>query len=351
MDTQVRDEIISLENLYKALKKCRRNVAWKDSVANFNDKGLINCYKLRESILDGTYNINPYSIFYIYDPKKRKIVSTRIKDRVLQRSLCDNYLTPLITRSFIYDNCACQLNKGTQFARKRLTCHLQRFYRKHGYNGFVLKCDISNYFGSTPHDLAIKTVKRYIKDAWALEETIRVINSFTDGDNPSIGMGLGSQMTQLIQLAVLDDIDHYIKEVLRVKHYIRYMDDFILLHNDKSYLLYCKQEIERLLNLKGLKLSKRKTQITKLKQPIKFLGFTYWIKPSGKVILRLNKNKVSHERRKLKRQLRRASNNSLMTYWRVRECYKSWLAHAKNGDSYYLIGKMNSYYKLQGGKS
>lgn len=172
-----------------------------------------------------------------------------------------------------------------------------------------------------------------------------------DGDNPSIGMGLGSQMTQLIQLAVLDDIDHYIKEVLRVKHYIRYMDDFILLHNDKSYLLYCKQEIERLLNLKGLKLSKRKTQVTKLKQPIKFLGFTYWIKPSGKVILRLNKNKVSHERRKLKRQLRRASNNSLMTYWRVRECYKSWLAHAKNGDSYYLIGKMNSYYKLQGGKS
>ena len=349
MNTEVRDMVCSFDNLYKAMKKCRHNVMWKDSVASYVDNGLINCLKLRESILDDRYKLNPYSIFYIHEPKERKIVSTRLKDRVLQRSLCDNYLTPIITKSFIYDNCACQLNKGTQFARQRLKCHIQRFYRKHGTNGYVLKCDLSDYFGSTSHELAIATVKRYIKDEWALKETTRVINSFVDGENPTIGMGLGSQMTQLIQLAVLDDIDHYIKERLHIKHYIRYMDDFILIHESKEYLLYCKQVIGILLENKGLRLSKKKTQVFELTQPIKFLGFTYWVKQSGKVIMRLNKDKISHERRKLKRQIARAEKG-YMTYYRVEQCYISWKAHAHNGNSFALIGKMNRYYKRNGGK-
>ena len=349
MDTQVRDFVCSFDNLYKALKKCRHNVIWKDSVATFLDKGLLNCLRLRESILDESYEINPYSIFYIHEPKERKIVSTRIKDRVFQRSLCDNYLTQVITKSFIYDNCACQVGKGTQFARDRLKCHLQRFYRKHGYDGYVLKCDISDYFGSTSHEIAIQTVKRYITDPWALKETIRVINSFNDGKDPLVGMGLGSQLTQLIQLAVLDDMDHFIKETLKVKHYLRYMDDFIFIHEDKNYLLYCKREIERILRQKGLRLSKKKTQVFSIRQPIKFLGFTYWIKPSGRVILRINKEKISHERRKLKRQIGRASTG-YMTFHKVKQCYISWIAHADNGDDYYIVEKMNDFYKSKGGK-
>lgn len=177
--------------------------------------------------MDGTYDIDKYTIFYVHEPKERKIVSTRIKDRVFQRSLCDNYLTAEVSKSFIYDNCACQEGKGTKFARERLKCHMQRFYRKNGTNGFVLKCDLSNYFGSTRHDVAVAAIKKRVDDEWVVAEVERIIRSFNDGDDPEVGMGLGSQVTQLVELAVLDDFDHFIKEQLHIKQYIRYMDDFI----------------------------------------------------------------------------------------------------------------------------
>ena len=147
-DFTVKDEICSFENLYKAMWKCRKNVMWKDSVAGYLKNGLVNVQKLKASHYDGTYNISPYSEFKVFEPKERDIISTRIKDRVFQRSLCDNYLYESVSKSFIYDNAACQIGKGTLFARKRLVCHLQRFYRKYGTDGWVLKCDLKNYFGS-----------------------------------------------------------------------------------------------------------------------------------------------------------------------------------------------------------
>ena len=85
------------------------------------------------------------------------------------------------------------------------------------------------------HDVA-KTALRYIEDEWVLSHTDKIINSFNKGENPNIGMGLGSQITQLIQLAVLDKLDHYIKEELKIKYFVRYMDDLVLIHNDKEYL-------------------------------------------------------------------------------------------------------------------
>lgn len=86
----------------------------------------------------------------------------------------------------------------------------------------LLKCDISNFFGSTPHDVAIAAIRKRVKDEWAAAEVERIIKSFNQGNNPDVGMGLGSQVTQLVELAVLDDLDHYAKEQLHIKHYIRY---------------------------------------------------------------------------------------------------------------------------------
>lgn len=339
-NTDVKDIVCDFDNLYNALLKCKRNVLWKDSIAGYYKNALANCYKLRQQLLNDTYTIDPYTKFTVYEPKERAIVSTRIKDRVFQRSLCDNYLYHEMTKSFIYDNCACQENKGTLFARNRLKCHLQRFYRKHGTNGYVLKCDLSNFFGSTSHKVAIEAVDKRVPDDWAVNKVIQIIRSF-DGD---VGMGLGSQVTQLIQLAVLDDLDHYIKEQLHIKYYIRYMDDFILIHPDKEYLKYCKAEIEKRINDLGLILNHKKTQLFSLAQPIKFLGFTFRLTNTGKVVCKLIPNKVSHERRKLKKLVSRAKQG-LMTKEQVDECFKSWKAHASFGDTYTLISNMETYYK------
>lgn len=322
---------------------CKKDVMWKDSVAGYVKNGLVNCHILRRQLLNNTYKIDKYNLFTIYEPKERDIVSTRMKDRVFQRSLTDNYLYEKVTKSFIYDNGACQVGKGTDFSRNRLDCQMQRYYRKNGTEGWVLSCDIKNYFGSTPHSTAKKEVSGNIDNEWCKEHVYRIIDSFNQGDDPDVGMGLGSQITQLAQLSVLNKMDHFIKERLGIKAYIRYMDDFHLIHEDKDYLRHCLVEIETLVGEMGLQLNKKKTQIYPLKQGIKFLGFRFILTDTGKVIKLLKKENVSHERRKLTRMVKLVKEGK-MEKKHVDECYTSWKAHAKKGNTYKLLKNMDKFY-------
>lgn len=341
--TDVQRDICSFESLYKAMNKCKRNVMWKGSVAGYVKNGLTNCLKLHQQLVDGKYKIDDYTIFYVHEPKERRIVSTRFKDRVFQRSLCDNYLYRAITRGFIYDNCACQIGKGVDFAMDRLDTHLHRFYRKNAQNGYVLKCDLSNYFGSTPHDVAKRAVQKRVDDKWVYDMVCDIVDSFNQDKNPDVGMGLGSQVTQLIQLAVLDDLDHIIKEKLHIKHYIRYMDDFILIHEDRRHLKYCLEVIREHLNNLGLQLNARKTQLFPLKNGIKFLGFHFYLTETGKVIRKIESKNISHERRKLKKLFYRVEQG-YMTLEDVECCFVSWKAHAQRGNTYNAIKRIEDYY-------
>lgn len=354
----VKEMACDFENLYNAMNVCKSSVMWKDSVAGWVKNGIINCAKLEEQLMNGTYDLEEYSRFTIYEPKKRDIVSTRFKDRVFQRSLCDTYLTEQITKSFIYDNGACLDNKGTEFARRRLVAHIQRFYRKHSRSGYVLKCDITNYFGSTPHSVVKEKMRKLCDDDWAYSEVCRIVDSFSTEESPGVGMGLGSQATQLCQLAVLNDIDHGIKERKRIKHYVRYMDDLILIHENKDVLKDCLKYIEDELNKMGLRLSAKKTQIFPITQPIHFLGYSFRLTETGKVVKKVLPNKVTHERRKLKR-MKKLVDEGRMTRDKVDQCFESWLAHASaepsaarkgtpflsRTDDYFMIENMKRFYK------
>lgn len=352
----MKDDVSDFDNLYRAMRHCKNNVMWKDSVAGYVKNGLVNIHNLKASVENGTYTIDRYTQFKVYEPKERDIVSTRIKDRVFQRCLCDQYFYEAITKSFIYDNVACQVGKGNEFGRKRLVTHLQKYYRKHGAEGWVLKIDLKNFFGSTPHELALQSVVKRLDDEWAIAEAKRVIDSFNQGEDPNVGMGLGSEMTQLIELAVLDDFDHYVKERLRIKHYIRYMDDAILIHEDKEYLQKCLVELRQWITERGLQLSPTKTQLFKIAQGIRFLGFRFRLTETGKVVMTLLPEKVSHERRKLRKLVKRAKAG-YMSKADVDKCYESWKAHAGNRhkpgtkgnkahrDTHELILRMDKYYK------
>ena len=344
MQSEVMQTVCDFDNLYKAMWKASRNVKWKDSVAGYLKNGLVNCYKLKHSLEDGTYKLDTYTQFTVYEPKKRDIVSTRIKDRVFQRSYCDNYLYPALTRSFIYDNHACQIGRGTNTAKDRLVTHMQKAYRENGIDLYVLKCDLTNYFGSTPHTECKRAVRKRCDDAWGIHEAYRIIDSFDQGDDPEIGMGLGSQATQLIQLSVLDDLDHFIKEKLHIKHYVRYMDDFILIHKSKPYLQYCKLKIKDWLVARGLTLSAKKTQLFSLKQGIKFLGFRFRLTQTGRVVKTMLPEKVTRERRRL-RKLVALAKAGVKTKAEVDACYQSWKAHAEYGNTHNLILCMDRYYK------
>lgn len=338
----IKEKVCNFRNLYKALRISKKGVIWKDSIAKYVLNGLINCHRLIELVYSGEYGILPYTKFIIHCPKTRKIESTRIRDRVFQRSLCDNYLYHEITKDFIVDNCSSQKKKGTDFARNRLKLHLREFYSTYGNSGYCLRGDIKDFYGSTSHEIAKTVISQYVKDEWALNEVFRIIDSFNKEISSGKGMGLGSQITQLVQLALLDDMDHLIVDELGI-HYIRYNDDFVLIHHDKDFLLRAKNLIAESLERRGLVLNKKKTQIFQLKQPIHFLGFSFLLHDTGKVTMKILPEKLSEERRRLKKQVALAKMG-ILTKEKVDFCYKSWRAYAKKGDSRGQLLKMDKYY-------
>lgn len=335
------DKAITYGNMRKALKICCRNVRWKDSVVGYELHAAQNTHKLIEAIKNGTYRISPYQKFTIYEPKLREIIATRLADRQFQMALCIAGLYDDFVEHFIYDNCACQKGKGTDFCLKRLKRHMADYYRDHGAEGWVLKCDVHKFFPSTRHDVAKAAVRKRISDPKVCECVCDVIDSF-DGE---IGIGLGSQISQLVELAVLDDLDHYIKEELHIRHYIRYMDDFVLIHPDKEYLLKCWQIIEEKLAEIGLKLNK-KTTLYPIKQGIKLLQWRFVYTKTGRIMMNMSAKKMGKQRRRLKKILQKEASGKYTTGTGLKSL-EAWRANAARGDSWERQIRMRNYYYEQ----
>ena len=332
------EKVISFGALYDGLKKSRRNVMWKDSVIGYNLDGIRNTLKLRQELTEGTYRISPYQIFTIHEPKEREIVATRIRDRQFQRSLCDNALYGDMTRGFIHDNCACQRGKGVDFALDRMETHLRRYYRKHGNQGWVLRCDIRHYFPETPHAVAKEALRKRVRDPMVLKAAEDIVDSFR-GDR---GIGLGSQVSQLVELAVLDDVDHYIKERLRIRHYIRYMDDFVLISDNREELERAKEEITAKVGALGLQMN-RKTQIAPLKHGIRFLKWRFILTESGKVIRRISRQSIVKEQRKLKKLAGKIQRGEIPEEY-LWTSFQSWRANAQRGNTHFVVRNMERLY-------
>ncbi len=332
------EKVISFGSLMHGLKMAQRNVMWKDSVCSYSLNALENTLKLKRELEDGTYEISEYQRFMIYEPKKREIVATRIRDRQFQRSLCDKVLYRDMTKGFIYDNCACQRGKGVDFALNRLETHLRRYYRKHGNQGWVLRCDIRHYFPETPHEVAKEAIRKRVKDPKCAKAAEDIIDSF-GGDK---GIGLGSQVSQLVELAVLDPVDHFVKERLQIKHYVRYMDDFILIHEDRNVLENAKAEITRKVNELGLEMN-RKTQIAPLKHGIRFLKWRFILTDTGKVIRKISRKSVTKERRKLKK-LAEKVKAGLIPIDYLWMSFQSWRSGALRGNTHKTVWEMEQLY-------
>ena len=348
------NEAKSYEALYQSMMKCKKGVMWKDSTAHFCLNGLTKILKLEQSLKNGTYVERTGRTFTVYEPKKREILSISFRDRVYQRSLNDNVVYPAMVKSFIYDNCACQEGKCTDFARDRLETMLHRFYRKHGNEGWVLQCDIKGYYPNMLHEVAEKKFAKHLdKEVYA--EVEKILRRFKG----NVGYNPGSQLIQIAGISVLDDMDHMIKEKLGIKLYIRYMDDFILISTDKAYLEYCLENIKEYLKERGFTLNE-KTSLYRISRGIKFLGFRFLLTDSGKVVRLIMSEKVKRERRKLRKLVHLAKEGKL-TREKVDECYESWKSHVMGSkkkhctqkqkrhnyknNTYKVLQRMDAYYK------
>lgn len=337
--------VIGFEALYGSMQKCKCGVLWKASAASYYLNGLERTLKLEEDLKSGAYKPMPPKHFKIMHPKERDIISIPFRDRVYQRSLNDNVIYPALTKSFIYDNHACQKGKGTDRARDRLKCFLQREYRKHGTRFHVLQIDIRGYYPNMRHDVAKAIFKSKLPPE-VYERAARVLDGQYAGP---VGFNPGSQMVQLCGISVLDPLDHYIKERLRVSHYIRYMDDLILIHEDLDFLEHCLDEIRRELDKIGFETHPKKTRIYPISKGIPFLGFRFRLSETGKVYLLIDPKNVKAERKKLSRLVARAKAGKFPRS-KADKCFEAWIAHAEKGNTWKVRQRMDSYYKsLYGG--
>ncbi|HAN42663.1 MAG TPA: hypothetical protein DCP98_04465 [Sphaerochaeta sp.] len=337
---RTREYIISYDALWESMMRCIMGVRWKPSVKQFFLNAPLEILRMHGLLTQGTWkNGRPHAIQILY-PKRREGLAIRFPDRVYQRSINDNALYPEMTRHFIAENCACQKGKGPDYARALLRKHLWNHYANHGTDGWVLQIDITGYYPNMRHDKVKECFGRYL-DPEVHGMVCDVLDQQYSGD---VGYNPGSQMVQIAGISLLNPLDHFIKERLGFRHFIRYMDDFWILADTREELESALEKIEERLLEYGLTVSAKKTHITKLSEGFRFLGFDYRITESGKVIMTINPESVKHERKKLFR-LASLVNKGKLPKSKAIECYESWRAHADHGNSWRLLNRMDGYFE------
>ncbi len=333
------EEVFSFRHLYLAGKKCCTGVYWKNSTQRYIDSIIPNTAKIHRSLQNGKFVHRGFHEFDIMERgKKRHIRSVHITERAVQKCLCDYCIVPIYSASFIYDNSASLKHRGMDFALRRMICHLQKHYRKHGLTGGILLYDFHSFFDSAPHEPLLQESMRRLHDP----RTRKVADSFIH-DFGEMGLGLGSQVSQTNALLLPSSLDHYCKEVLRIKGYGRYMDDGYAIHEDIDYLYLCLDCIELICNKIGLTLNRKKTVIIPLEDFYRWLKTKFIVTPNGKIVLKMNPDSTLIIRKKL-RKFHKWYVDGTFTMQDIRSSYDSCLGHMKRGNSFRVIESTNQYF-------
>lgn len=343
------ESVCSADNLLYSYFKCRKGVQWKESVQRYESELLLNISKTRKQLLAGEFRGKGFVQFQIHERGKvRDIKAVHISERVVQRSLCDNSLVPILRRSLIYDNGASLKGRGIDFTKKRLVEHLRQHIRTYGRKGYILIMDFKKYFDSIKHTILYEQLLRYITD----NRIIALYKLFVDafGEN---GLGLGSQVSQIFALFYVNRFDHFVKEVLRIKHYGRYMDDCYIICATKKRVNQILGILIQKCREFGLSFNERKVSIHKLKRGFCFLKTYFTIKRTGKIKKRPLQDNIRRQYKRINTYAMLLAQGK-MTFKDIRNSYQSWRGYMRGFNSYFIVGRMNKYYYtklLQGGNA
>jgi hypothetical protein len=330
------EKIFNFQNLLKAHKKARRGKQGKREVIEFELNLAQNLCTLSEELKHRRYRIRGYYCFHVYESKKRTIHALNYRDRIVQHCLSDEVLEPLFEWHLIYDNAACRKGKGTLFAIERLSLFLRRHYRAHGSEGYFLKCDIRKYFDTIEHTCLKGILRKVIKDKLVYELCELIIDSYET--KPGRGLPLGNQKSQWFALIYLDGLDRLCKERLGLTYYTRYMDDIIIVHQDKTYLRSCEATMRVFLeNERGLSFNE-KTQIFPLKNGAEYLGFRFSLSKNGAVIRRVKRASKLRYRRRLRAYMSLYRQGNIQAA-EIRQSLAGFHGHLKQGNTYWLRRK------------
>ena len=296
-----------MENILSAFNEVCSNTKNKRKVANYKQYKCIYISRIYNTLKNKNYEVGPYTIFTIYEPKERRIVSQSIHDKIINHLVARHILYPAILPCLIPENVASRKDKGTKEGLRLAHSFHKKCKIKYG-SYYILKCDISKFFASINQDILKQKLKRKIKDKEALNIVFKII------DSEENGLGIGNMTSQVLAIFYLNDLDHYIKEELKIKYYVRYQDDFLLFHPSKDYLKKCLEKIKIFLSKEQLSLNK-KSRIYKNTNHFIFLGRTQ----NGKYA------KYRNLKRKLKykKHLYETGSITLPCYLSTLICYKN----------------------------
>ena len=293
--------------------------------------------RLQDELRAHRYAPGAYRTFRIHDPKPRLISAAPYRDRVVHHALC-RVIEPVFEPTFVFDSYACRRGKGTHAAVSRLSAFARR-YR------YVLKCDVSRYFPSIDHEILKGLLARKLKDP----DVLRLVNLVIDCSNPQDpvlewfagddlftpaehrrGLPIGNQTSQFFGNVYLNPFDHFVAETLRAPAYARYVDDFVLLSDDKAWLATARERCRDYLGTLRLRLHPRKCVISRVEDGVRFLG--YRVFPGRR---RLARENVIRMKRRLRR-MQAAFARGDLTPAGVRHRLASWIGHAGQADTYRL---------------
>lgn len=361
-------DINKIQSMYN--KRVKLNTKNKLKLEKFENNYVSNMFFIKNILEQKNYNPGKYNLFIINEPKVRLIMSQNIIDKLINHVVTQYFLIDIFDKSLIDENIATRKRKGTHYGIKLLKKYLNELKKEEFY---ILKFDIEKYFFNIDHNIVKKIIRTKIKDKAVLSILDKIIdstnsdyvnNQITNLKNYYIknlkkynnvnsinkindikklpnykkgkGVPIGNMSSQFIAILYLNELDHFIKEKLKIKYYIRYMDDGIILHKDKEYLKYCLKEINKIIKKYKLSLNS-KTQIINIKQGFDFLGFRYYIK-NNKVIMKV-KNQTKKRFKKKMKKLYTLLDNKKISKDDLNQVKASYLGHLSYGNTKKLIYK------------
>ena len=297
------NEIVNLDRIIATYHRIMVNTKHRGKVLEYNMFYMSNLINIYNKLKNHTYHHGQYNIFVIKEPKVRVIMSEKLEDKIVNHLVSDYILLPLIEPKLIDMNVATRIGKGTKMVIYYMKKYLINMYKKYS-NFYILKCDISKYFYSIDHEILLNKLKKLELD----NDSYKIIKDIIYSTNYQYiydkidkmgvdtkykigkGLGIGNQTSQILAIFYLNDLDHYIKEKLHIKYYIRYMDDFILIHQDKEYLKYCLKQIKLFLEKEKVNLND-KTNIYSISNGFTFIGYKYIFKNNKLLMLIPSKTK------------------------------------------------------------
>lgn len=362
------EDLVDIDKIREMYHVIRVNTKNRGKLHKFELFYSSNIISILEALRNKCYKHSKYNVFLVHEPKYRIIMSEIMSDKVINHLVSKYVLAPGIYPHLIPQNVATREGKGTKEGIRYLKMYINKL--KLNYDKvYVLKCDIKKYFYSIDHELILDKCRRFIDDPEVFKLVENIINSTDEAYvNDAIdkvvkkeidrvsklnildkdlkieelkkiprypkgkGLPIGNMTSQLLAVYFLNDLDHYIKERLHCKYYIRYMDDFVIFDHDKERLKVLRKEIEEKLKEFKLELNK-KTNIYDLNHGFGFLGYYYFLK-GKRLIVKIN----PQTKRRIKKKMRKLKKINAPNYEQVKASYMGYLkqAHTKN-----LLKKMD----------